>query len=112
MTLTPDDRVVADLRSWLSDQGFVVLTDTYDIDHFGNQVVELARPIAVRLVRDRSEWGIFIAGTDGVWSPPADVIQAITGSRAPVVSAMERPMRCAPSYPRSSTEPPTTVRTT
>jgi hypothetical protein len=33
MTWTPDDKVMADLRNWLIDQGFVVPMDQYDGDH-------------------------------------------------------------------------------
>ena len=67
MTWTADDSVMADLRAWLVDQGFVVLSDSYDSDSFGNQGVVLTRPIAIQLVRDRGEWGVSIAGSDGAW---------------------------------------------
>jgi hypothetical protein len=90
MTWTPDDAVFANLRNWLVEQGFVVLSDHYDPDHFGDQVVELARPIAVQLVRDRSEWGIFIAGADGGWLPLDRWVQAITNARGQVTTAGEQ----------------------
>jgi hypothetical protein len=90
VTWTADDGVMAGLRSWLVDQGFVVLTDHYDSNHFGNQVVELARPIAVRLVRDRSEWEVFIAGSDGAWLPLDEWVKAITGTRVDVATASAR----------------------
>jgi hypothetical protein len=67
--MTPsDDEVMAELRNWLGEQGFVVLSDHYDPDHFGNQVVEMARPVGIRLVRDRDQWWIDVLGADGAWS--------------------------------------------
>jgi hypothetical protein len=65
---TADDAILADLRSWLVDQGFAVLDDRYDSEAFGNQIVIFARPIAIRLVRDRSEWGVDLLGPDGQWT--------------------------------------------
>jgi hypothetical protein len=59
---------MADLRSWLLDQGFAILDDRYDSQAFGNQIVTFARPIAVRLVKDRSEWGVELLGPDGEWT--------------------------------------------
>jgi hypothetical protein len=61
MTWSDDDQVMADLRNWLVDQGFVVLSDQLS-DSFGNQVVEMARPIGIRLVRDRDQWAIDLLG--------------------------------------------------
>lgn len=90
VTWTDDDGVMAELRSWLVEQGFVVLSDLYDADHFGNQLVELARPIAVRLIRDRGQWGIEIAGQDGVWSPLLASVDATPGRRAEVLSAADQ----------------------
>lgn len=81
---------MAELRSWLIEQGFVVLSDRYDADHFGNQVVEMARPIAVRLTRDRDQWGIDIVGPDGVWSPLLAWVDATAGRRAGVLSAADQ----------------------
>lgn len=65
---TADDSIMADLRAWLVEQGFAVLDDRYDPDSFGNQVVTLARPIAIRLLRDRAEWGVELLGSDGKWT--------------------------------------------
>jgi hypothetical protein len=65
---TADDAVMADLRSWLVDRGFVVLSDSYDFEAFGNQQVILTRPVAVRLVRDRGQWWVDVLGADGHWS--------------------------------------------
>ena len=65
---TTDDAVMADLRSWLVERGFVVLSDSYDFEAFGNQEVILTRPIAVRLVRDRGQWWVDVLGADGRWS--------------------------------------------
>lgn len=65
---TAEDAIMADLRSWLVDQGFAVLDDRYDSEHFGNQVVTFARPLAVRLARDRSEWRVELLGPDGRWT--------------------------------------------
>lgn len=90
MTWTDDDGVMAELRSWLVEQGYVVLSDSYDADHFGNQLVELARPIAVRLIRDRGQWGIEIAGPDGVWSPLLAWVDATPGRQAEVLSAADQ----------------------
>lgn len=89
MTWTTDDSVMAKLRDWLVEQGFVVLSDRFDSDHFGNQEVVLARPIAIRLVRDRSEWGVFIAGLDGAWLP-LDRWANPTADGVPPVSASEQ----------------------
>jgi hypothetical protein len=58
---------MADLRAWLQDRGFVVLSDHYDPEHFGDQVVQLARPLGIRLVRDRGEWSVDVVGADGEW---------------------------------------------
>ena len=91
VTWTDDDGVMAELRSWLIEQGFVVLADHYDADSFGNQLVELARPIAVRLVRDRGQWGIDIAGPDGVWSPLSTWVDEVAGAgRVEVRSAADQ----------------------
>src|SRR4249919_4007066 len=91
VTWTDDDGVMAELRSWLIEQGFVVLADHYDADRFGNQLVELARPIAVRLVRDRGQWGIDIAGPDGVWSPLSTWVDEVAGTgRGEVRSAADQ----------------------
>lgn len=60
-----DDAVMADLRAWLEGRGFTVLSDRYDPNSFGNQEVMLARPVAVRLVRDRGQWWVEVAGADG-----------------------------------------------
>jgi hypothetical protein len=90
MTWTPDDRVMADLRYWLIDQGFTVLSDHYEADLFGNQVVELARPIAVRLIRDRGQWRVEIAGPDGEWSSLDNWAARLTGPRSTSSSAIEQ----------------------
>ena len=60
---------MAELRNWLVEQGFVVLSDRYDPEHFGDQIVQLARPIGIQLVRDRDQWGIYLSGPDGNWLP-------------------------------------------
>jgi hypothetical protein len=56
---------MADLRAWLQSRGFVVLRDDYDFDAFGNQEVTLARPVAIRLAKDRGQWSVEVAGADG-----------------------------------------------
>jgi hypothetical protein len=63
-----DDAVIADLRTWLVEQGFVVVSDRYDAAAFGDQEIALTRPIAVRLVRDRDQWSIDVLGVDGQWT--------------------------------------------
>ncbi|MDF2734383.1 MAG: hypothetical protein K0S97_1006 [Chloroflexota bacterium] len=90
MTWTDDDQVMAELRNWLVEQGLVVLSDTYDPDHFGNQIVELARPIGIRLVRDRDQWRIDILGLDGAWSPLVHWLDSTVGSRPQSLSAAEQ----------------------
>ncbi len=65
---TVDDAVMADLRAWLVERGFTVLSDSYDVASFGNQEVTLARPVAIRLVKDRDQWWVEVAGADGRWS--------------------------------------------
>lgn len=90
MTWTTDDNVMAQLREWLVQQGFVVLSDHYNPDSFGNQEVVLARPIAIRLVRDRSEWGVFVAGSDGKWLPLDRWVKRTTDASAGLVSAIEQ----------------------
>jgi hypothetical protein len=62
-----DDAAMADLRDRLVEQGYVVLDDRYDADAFGNQVVILARPSAIRLVRDRGEWSVQVMGAGATW---------------------------------------------
>lgn len=66
---TADDQVMAELRNWLIEQGFVVLADDYHADAFGNQDVTLARPVAIRLVKDRSQSYVEACGRDGQWRP-------------------------------------------
>ncbi len=65
---TADDAVIADLRSWLVERGFVVVSDRYDAASFGDQEIALTRPIAVRLVRDRGQWWIDVLAADGRWA--------------------------------------------
>jgi hypothetical protein len=62
---TEDDAVIARLRAWLGDRGYATLSDHYHVDSFGNQEVVLARPIAIRLARDRGQWQVEVAGKDG-----------------------------------------------
>jgi hypothetical protein len=84
---TDDDAAFADLREWLTRQGFVVLLDSYSPDSFGNQAVTLARPIAVRLVRDRGQWSVDICGEDGAWRPLHEWSHELTGQRTRDFSA-------------------------
>ncbi len=90
MAWTDDDKVMADLRNWLSEQGFVVLSDHYDSDHFGNQVVEMARPLGIRLVRDRDKWWVDVLGPDGSWSPLDSYLDPPAGSRREALSAADQ----------------------
>jgi hypothetical protein len=87
MAWSDEDKVIADLRIWLVERGFVVLSDEYDPDHFGNQIVEMARPIGIRLVRDRDEWRIDVLGLGGAWSPLDSWLDRETGSRPQASSA-------------------------
>jgi hypothetical protein len=84
---TDDDATFADLREWLTREGFVVLSDSYSSDSFGNQAVTLARPVAVRLVRDRGQWSVDICGHDGVWRPLHELGHELTGERSGDFSA-------------------------
>jgi hypothetical protein len=67
MTWSHDDATIADLRKWLIEHGFVVVEEQYKPEAFGNQLVTLSRPTAVRLVRDRGDWSIELMGSDGQW---------------------------------------------
>jgi hypothetical protein len=89
MTWTDDDQQMAELRNWLIEEGFVVLSDELS-DSFGDQVVEMARPIAVRLVRDRDQWAIDLLGPDGNWSPVDHWLERTAGSRRHGISAAEQ----------------------
>jgi hypothetical protein len=84
---TDDDALFAELREWLIGQGFVVLSDQYSPDSFGNQVVTLARPIGVRLARDRGQWSVYLCGPDGDWRPLHEWVAELTGERARDFSA-------------------------
>jgi hypothetical protein len=85
-----DDGVIADLRAWLVGRGFVVLSDHYDPDSFGNQEVTLARPAAIRLVKDRDQWRVDVAGGDGHWTWVGRWRDAV-GSKGPqVLSASDQ----------------------
>jgi hypothetical protein len=90
MTWSDDDQVMAELRNWLVEQGYVVLSDQYDPDHFGNQIVEMARPVGIRLVRDRDQWWIDLLGPDGTWSPLNSIAESMAGSRGKSLSAAEQ----------------------
>jgi hypothetical protein len=87
---TPDDAAMADLRSWLVERGFVVLSDSYDAESFGNQEVVLTRPIAVRLVRDRGRWWVDVLGSDGRWSGIQRWRDALRGSGPQLLSAADQ----------------------
>jgi hypothetical protein len=86
---TNDDALFAELRAWLTGQGFVVLSDQYSADSFGNQVVTLARPVGVRLARDRGEWSVHLCGSDGVWRPVQEWTAEPGAERAQHVSAAD-----------------------
>lgn len=90
MTWTAEDQAIAGLRAWLVEQGFVVLSDRYDPDHFGDQIVELARPIAIRLVRDRNQWAIEIVGSDGEWADLSGWLAEIGKSPGPALSVADQ----------------------
>ena len=84
---TDDDALFADLREWLTHQGFVVLSDSYAPDSFGNQAVTLARPVAVRLIKDRDQWSVDVCGNDGAWRPLHEWSAQLTGQRTHDFSA-------------------------
>jgi hypothetical protein len=90
MTWSDDDQEMAELRNWLVEQGFVVLSDQYDPDHFGNQIVEMARPVGIRLVRDRDQWRIDLLGPDGTWSSLDSLAESTVGSRGKSLSAADQ----------------------
>jgi hypothetical protein len=87
---TSDDAVMADLRTWLVGQGFIVLSDRYDAESFGNQEVTLTRPIAVRLVRDRGQWWVDVLGADGQWTGVQRWREALRGNGRQLMSAAEQ----------------------
>lgn len=87
---TAGDTVMAELRAWLVERGFIVLRDHYDSASFGNQEVMLTRPIAVRLVRDRGEWRVEVLGADGQWSGIDRWRQASHGTGSQLLSAAEQ----------------------
>lgn len=78
---TDDDAVMADLRAWLVEQGFIVVSDRYDPQSFGDQEVTLTRPIAIRLVRDRGQWWVDVLGADGQWAGIQRWREALRGGR-------------------------------
>ena len=87
---TPDDITMADLRAWLVDRGFAVLSDRYDSESFGNQEVVLARPVAIRLVKDRDQWSVDIAGVDGQFNEIRRWRDALRGPGAQLLSTAEQ----------------------
>lgn len=89
MTWTDDDQEIAELRRWLVEQGFVVLSDQLS-QSFGDQIVEMARPMGIRLVRDRDQWAIDLLGPDGNWSPLDLWLDESAGSRRRALSAAEQ----------------------
>jgi hypothetical protein len=62
----PPDELRADIEALLHDlkqRGFTVIEERYDPQSFGNVLVRLEHDqTAVRIVRDRGEWRIDIAG--------------------------------------------------
>jgi hypothetical protein len=66
------------------------LSDRYDSDYFGNQVVEMARPVGIRLVRDRDRWGIDLLGPDGNWAPLDSWMELPAGSNGLGLSAVDQ----------------------
>jgi hypothetical protein len=65
-----EERLVAQLKEWLVGVGFTVLKDFRDEKYFANSLVELERrSLSIRVVWDRSEWEILLAGPDRVWVP-------------------------------------------
>ena len=86
---TEDDAVMADLRQWLVDRGFVVLSDHYSPDVFGNQVVTLSRPVGVRLVKDRGDWAVEVCGQNGEWRRVGDWSDELGHGKPRTTSAEE-----------------------
>jgi hypothetical protein len=86
---TEDDAVMADLRSWLIDRGYVVLSDNYNPATFGNQAVTFSRPVAIRLGKDRDQWAVQVCGSDGQWRWLGDWSSAFGHGRPRSTSAQE-----------------------
>lgn len=87
---TGDDGVIADLRAWLVGRGFVVLSDYYDPASFGNQEVTIALPAAIRLIKDRDQWRVEIAGSDGHWRWVGRWRDALRGKGPQLLSATDQ----------------------
>ena len=87
---TADDAVMAELRTWLVERGFVVLSDRYNSASFGNQEVMLTRPIAVRLARDRGQWWVDVLGADGQWTGIHHRREALRGRGPQLLSAADQ----------------------
>jgi hypothetical protein len=64
-----EDSLADALKAWLIEDDFDLRQDRYYPESFGNRVIDLTRRrLSIRLVRDRSEWSIEIAGPDGKWT--------------------------------------------
>jgi hypothetical protein len=88
-----DEVTIAELRQWLVERGYVVLSDRYEPDAFGNQLITLARPAALRLVKDRGEWAVEVCGRDGQWRWLGDWSAALGHERPSTTSAREESER-------------------
>jgi hypothetical protein len=71
----PTDAFLPRVRGLLDEllrRGYAVVEERYDEDSFGNAVVVLERNgTRVRLVRDRGEWFVEVAGaSEGDWFAP------------------------------------------
>jgi hypothetical protein len=87
---TRDDAVMAALRAWLVERGFVVVRDHLTFDSFGDQEVLLTRPIAIRLVRDRGEWLVDVLGRDGQWEDIQGLRRRLRGRGPQLLTAADQ----------------------
>jgi hypothetical protein len=63
-----EERLMAQLEAWLVSAGFAVLKEIRDGKALGNRLVESKRrSLSIRVVRERSEWQILLAGPDHAW---------------------------------------------
>lgn len=66
--MSSDDVVANELRAWLLDRGFVVVSEPSLQEGAGVAMTDLERPpLRVRLVNDRGAWSLEVAGPDGHW---------------------------------------------
>lgn len=83
-----EERLAGELRDWLVGSGFVAAKDFSDGKPFGNRLVELQRrSLTIRVVMDRGEWAIVLAGPDRAWVPLMTWVKLIDASGLYVAAA-------------------------